>query len=359
MTLTLDADAARAGCAMGRWTEAHPEWRRGQERIRMPDNNIPADHPMNEIARQFRAPAESVAESPDADSDAPLDGDAPSSTDPTASPETQPEAPLLSLMPGQIGAPAFFVDRRLMVRWVAPGRADTLSSALHEEVRADSERNIFSLLQRSSVKAAVKDWSTLFSFAYVVLRRSTAKDLFDSGTAVIDRRQRFRLDDQRQADSDDRSFVLESRLLENDAPSGQAPLRIFGVGLKEGTLFVLRQDPWCDPDADPPGARRPAQATFDEPDLKACVCILSVRLDDSHRISDTMLPEIFFRLMHIVWEAVDDVAAALGGRRIGSDGVHNPYLFKAGAGRHPVFSAMCCAARINGRLSSLAPRIAD
>ena len=55
-----------------------------------------------------------------------------------------------------------------------------------------------------------------------------------------------------------------------------------------------------------------------------------------------MLPDVFFKMINIVWEATDDVVHSLGGSRAGCSGAQIHYVFRTHLGRNPVFSAICC-----------------
>jgi len=329
----------------------------------MSDNNASAGHPMNEIARQFKAPAEHVQELPTSSEtahDAISDDRVRTMADGQSSHGNFAAAPPFSLIPGRIEAPSFFVDRHLSLEWLAPGGSDDLSVALSDELASGAEKDIFSLLQKPSVKAAVADWNALFSFAYVFLRRSTSREVFDSKVVAAAQDHRSGIAEDAPTNTATRlPFVVDSRLLEDGGADRQGPLRVFGIGFSEGTLFLLRHDPWFDPQTAGVKPHPPADSLMDPRDIKTSVCILSIRLNDSHRIADTMLPEVFFRLMNIVWHEVDDVATALGGKRIGNSGAHTHYVFKANAGRNPIYSAICCAVRINGRMSSLEAKITE
>ena len=83
---------------------------------------------------------------------------------------------------------------------------------------------------------------------------------------------------------------------------------------------------------------------------KETICILSARLNDSHRIADTMLPEVFFDLMNRIGNDVDGLARSFGGRRTGLSGAQIDYMFAESVGRNPIFSAICCATRLNRQM---------
>jgi class 3 adenylate cyclase len=321
----------------------------------MTDNNGPIGHPMNEIARKFTTPEATIPDHADSASHVATQDDEP---DPRSSEAVAPSTMgpsrwvPVSLGPEQIEAPAFFVDRDLIVQWWTPGGTDRFSRVLDQELRAVAARNIFNLLQRIAIKDAVSDWQAFFSFVYVTLRRSTSKHTFAMQSDFITRDQLPASESEPMHDPDRRRFQVRSCLLKPDVTANRPALRLFGLEFTEGTLFMLREDQWDSALAE--AGRSPAAIQADDPaDHQATVCMLSARLHDSQRIADSMLPEVFFELVNRAWEVFDEVAAALGGRRAGSSGDQANYVFKAHAGRHPVFSAICCAVRINERMLAL------
>ena len=115
----------------------------------MPDDNGPSGHPMNEIAKRFSAAAQPSRKRPASE---PIEQPAPASSDAEASVQANdPYAiagslPPLALMPDQIEAPAFFVDRHLSVRWMAANGKDRFSRALARCLAPSADKNIFNLL---------------------------------------------------------------------------------------------------------------------------------------------------------------------------------------------------------------------
>jgi len=62
-------------------------------------------------------------------------------------------------------------------------------------------------------------------------------------------------------------------------------------------------------------------------------------------------------MMNRVWEETDGAAAALGGVRAGCNGAQIQYVFKASAGRNPIFSAIWCATRMNRQMEMLKTKL--
>ena len=321
----------------------------------MPDDNVPTGHPMNEIARRFTDPAQTKQDRPEPE---PIDLTVPVSPDgDTAMQAPYPPAifgvlPPLSLMPDRIEAPAFFVDRNLSVRWMAASDENRFSLALARILDSSSDDNIFNLLLRSEIKASLSDWQAFFSFVYASLRRSTARETFDRRTDFIAGEEHPGIDGGQASVSDMHRFHVDSQLIGQKSEQRQSALRVFCLQFSEGSLFLLRGDPWTKPTVE---KERAVKAdVFAEPaDRKDTVCVLSARLNDSHRIADTMLAEVFFKMMNQVWDETDDAVAELGGVRVGCNGAQIRYLFKGVTGRNPIFSAISCAARMNDRLRQL------
>ena len=261
----------------------------------------------------------------------------------------------LSLSPDQVDAPAFFVDRKLSVLWMAPSGTDTFSQNLAKELESAPTRNIFNLLLRPTIKGALSDWQAFFSFVYSLLRRSTSRDTFDTGTDFISK-DHIPTTDTETALYPGIPFQVDSCIIGRDVDATEPPLRIFGLEFKKGTLFLLRQDLWHTAIA---GDREKESAdnNIASDDTKKSICVLSARLNNAHRIADTMLPEVFFKLMNRIWDEVDGVVRPLGGIRAGCSGSQIHYMFIESAGRNPIFSAICCATRMNDRMLALEGKI--
>jgi class 3 adenylate cyclase len=321
----------------------------------MPEYNEPSGHPMDEIARRFKTSPPSTPDRPASsavsrsDQAAPADATGPEiKLDPATGPVLGP----LSLAADQIAAPAFFVDRQLSLVWLAPDGTDPFSQALAREWEAASTDNIFNLLLRPAVKATISDWQAFFSFVYILLRRSTSREVFDSGTGFVSPDLTPDPGSQPSRPQTRHPFEVDSCLIGANEATAHQPLQIFGLGFDGGTLFLVRR------------AHRYAAAAGDRVTLapvgsgdavvsKTTVCMLSARLNESHRIADTMLPDYFFKLMNQIREAADDVARALGGTRTAGSGAGIQYVFTESAGRNPIFSAICCATRLNPQMQSL------
>lgn len=262
----------------------------------------------------------------------------------------------LSLSPDQIEAPSFFVDKKLSVVWMNPSGTDAFSLALAQELRSAGAGNIFDLLLRQAIKDSIADWQALFSFAYILLRRSTAKDTFDRETVFISRDNLPTTGGEPALAPSIHPFLVDSCIIEPKDEDTQSPKRIFGLEFEEGTLFLLRQDQWHNA-ATASGETEPVVNDIEYMDEKEAICILSARLNDSHRIADTMLPEFFFKLMHQIWDEGDSVVRSFGGKRAGCSGARIDYIFTKNAGRNPIFSAICCATRMNRQMLAMEEKL--
>ena len=322
----------------------------------MSEHNGPSGHPMDEIAEQFKAPdkpAQNQRPSDIVSSVEPSDNRfglaGANDSEGESSLSAQATFGPLSLSPDQIEAPSFFVDKKLSVLWMNPGGTDAFSHALAQELGSTPSGNIFDLLLSPAIKDSITDWQALFSFIYILLRRSTAKDTFDRGTVFISRNHLPTTDDETALTPVIHPFLIDSCIIGQKEVTPPSPLRIFGLEFKEGTLFLLRQDLWQTAVT----AHTETESAVNDigpGDEKEAICILSVRLNDSHRIADTMLPEVFFKLMHRIWDEGDGVVRSFGGKRAGCSGAQIDYLFTKNAGRSPIFSAICCATRMNRQM---------
>lgn len=258
----------------------------------------------------------------------------------------------LRLSPDQIAPPAFFVDSSLSLCWTAPDGTNAFSRSLAEALESASTRNVFTLLLAPSVKKSLPDWEALFSFIYTMLRRSTSRDTFDSATGFISKDNIPATDTDRPLLPAVQPFHVDSRIIGDHDDSSGPPLRIFGLEFKEGTLFLFRPDRWHAADT----GGREKKSSVDEivpSDEKKTICVLTARLNDSHRIADTMLPEFFFQLMNRIWKKSEGVVRSLGGIRAACNGAEIQYMFTENAGRNPIFSAICCATRLHVQMQAL------
>ena len=325
----------------------------------MPENNGPGGHPMSKIAQRFETATDLFSRRQKKEPSAqPVTEPAVRTTDTSRQLPSQDSMTLnpLRLDPDQIEAPAFFVDRSLNIGWTSVGSDDDFLHALARELESSSDRNVFSLLLKPAVKDSLQEWQPFFSFVYVTLRRSTARNTFESGTDFIAEDHLPGDDSPADSQSGDHRFQVDSRFVGTALGAGSAPTRIFSLEFSEGTLFLLRRDRWIQEAA---GTERPQASTSPmvDYDRKETICILSAVLNDSNRIADTMLADVFFKMMNRVWEESDDVAAALGGVRAGCNGARIQYLFKATAGRNPIFSAIWCATRMNRQMQMLQTKL--
>jgi class 3 adenylate cyclase len=316
---------------------------------------------MDEIAKRFKALPTSLR---DSSSPGPIPSPAGfEPADPTGSenkPSRHTEARFapLSITPDQIHAPAFFVDKNLSVLWMAPNGADTFSHALALELEASSTRNIFSLLLTPAIQGALSDWQACFSFIYILLRRSIATQTFEAQTVFIARHLIPDSDARLPAATGAHPLFIDSCMIGPDDHTNGSPLRLFSLEFKEGFLFLLRQDPWQSAAS---GQREKGSAddAMERVAEKRSIGVLSARLNGSHHIADSMLPEVFFNLMNRIRDETDDVVRSLGGIRSGCNGSQLHYMFTESAGRNPIFSAICCATRMNSRIVALKEKLKD
>jgi class 3 adenylate cyclase len=325
----------------------------------MSEHNGHPNHPMDEIAEQFKTsatpkqnqpPSETVTAADSSDDRFKPGGT--SGSEPESSPAAQAGFGQLSLSPEQIDAPSFFVDKKLTVVWMNNRSTDSLSLAMARELDSAPTHNIFDLLLRPAIKDSIANWQAFFSFVYILLRRSTDPSTFDRKTVIISKRHLPLSGDKTTPAPATHPFLVDSCAIGRHVAAAELPLRIFGLEFKEGTMFLLREDPWQDA-VTMDGPTGSADADIVQRDEKKTICILSSRLNDSHRISDTMLPEVFLKLMHQIWDEGDSVVRSFGGRRAGCSGAQIDYLFTESAGRNPIFSAICCADRMNRQMHAL------
>ncbi|BBO88255.1 adenylate/guanylate cyclase domain-containing protein [Desulfosarcina ovata] len=287
----------------------------------MSENQRPTAHPISSIDKAFKT-----------------DGDT-----------TLPE---LYLRPDTIAAPAFFVDRDLSVRWIAPGGNDPFSDALAGQIETLATHNVFKLLMGPAVEHCVHEWQSFFSFVYSVLKRSTASATFESGTSSIAPDRLPAAPPENNRETTDFSFGVESSSMIFDG-TASVPLRIFGLAFETGTLFLIREG-----NSKPPlqTGKNTAERKGKErstANWRLPVGVLCIQINDAHRLSDTMMPVAYFRLIRHIWNVTDELARSLGGKRVGCTGAQIHYVFTESAGRNPIFSAVCCATRMGTQIRAL------
>jgi class 3 adenylate cyclase len=262
----------------------------------------------------------------------------------------------LTLSPEQINAPALFVDTDLSIRWIAPGSKDRFSRVLVQQLKSASTRNVFNLLLRPAVKHALTDWRTFFSFVYTTLHPLSASTGLDIETQVVTKDHVGLFSGEAASMADGHAFLVNSCLIGEKEASGIEPMRVFSLKFKQGTLFLFRRDHWQNDSPTDIEAESTAYATQPMSGEKT-ICVLSARLNDAHRMAESMLPKQFFKLMNRIWDEADEIVRSLGGQRSACSGGQLCYLFKENAGRHPVFSAVCSATRLNDRMSLLEEKL--
>ena len=259
----------------------------------------------------------------------------------------------LSIDLDQIALPAFFVAGDLSVSCTASSNTETFCQTLAKELKSSSAPNIFDLLLRPTIKDTLCDWQTLFSFVYTMLQQSTEKDTFSMGTVFVPKMYIPVFENEYFDLPKSSHFHVESCTLDSDPPMG-----IYGLQFKEGTLFVLHNNPLhCQFSK---GIQlQSITDTMEASDVKKTFCVLSVRINDSHKISDAMLPDVFMEVINHVWSAADNAVRPFGGVRIGCIGPKVQYLFAESIGRNPIFSAICCATQLNDLMRTIEKKIKE
>lgn len=315
----------------------------------MPDMKLPSGHPMDPVARQFesRIPGpekqRSAVGAPTQPADANQQGE-----------KTPSNARIgLPLSSESISAPAFFVDQRLAVCWIAGGGEDALSRALCGELAAVPARHAFELLTSGSVRAAVADWQAFFTFVYRVLKISTPATAFEMqirqhGDAIPE-------DVLQQPDApvktSGNAFAVHSMPIVLADSGIDARSRLFGLRFPTGTLFVVRPEARDQRPAAPlDGEQAERQAASSTDPGSRSVGLLTAIVADARRLAETMLPDDFVDLMRSIFQETDDLCRPLGGRRVGTTGARAQYAFSQSAGRDPIFGAINCAMRLNAMI---------
>lgn len=291
--------------------------------------------------------------------------DAPAQTREQALPETKrtldpPDAnrgkhspPDFHLPANAIATSALFVDHGLRIGWINVVPGDCLTSAIQDEVNDNPSGSIFEILLRASLKELVFNWQPLFAFIYGFLKATTAAETFNRMAPTIS----IHLEDMdtRGESSDDlvRQGPIDSYPIRlGDNAGRMQAMRIYGISLSEGALFILNEER-CQDGAvsDMTGEAEPTAET--EAVEKTAFSVLSARLDDSRSIVDTLLPETYFEIMTRIWEASDQVMAAYGGHRAKRSGTEVQYIIPRRGHTDPAFDAICCAIELRDKMREI------
>jgi class 3 adenylate cyclase len=285
-----------------------------------------------------------------------------------SSPRLQPAAPAIEEKPNPTAAahfhlpadtlPAstFFVNRDLRIGWIKAGRDDRLSRAIDNEITDDPSGTVFDIMLRASLKELVFNWQPLFSFTYRFLQDATPAEIFNRLAPTISLSQAG-TDPAEESDPDEGlASPIDSCPIGLEDDDGRIrDMRIYGVALAEGTLFVLnkerrRDTPAASRAADPDAAPRTDTESVSG---KTPFSVISARLDDSRSIVDTLLPETYFQLMTRIWDESDRVLASYGGQRAKRSGTEVQYIIPRHAGTDPAYDAICCAVALKAKMHAI------
>ena len=208
----------------------------------------------------------------------------------------------------------------------------------------------------TSLKELVFNWQPLFSFAYRFLQTTTSPDTFNRLAPTISLIPGKNDHPQHTGSGEAAPGPIDSvRIRLEDDDGRMQDMRIYGVAVSEGTLFVLNRERQQD---SPAGGRdgKSMAASEEEPETasgKTIFSVISARLDDSRSIVDTLLPETYFQLMTRVWDESDRVVASYGGRRAKRSGTEVQYVIPRHAGTDPAYDAIRCAVELRDKMREI------
>jgi len=273
-------------------------------------------------------------------------------------PKTPPPAPFAEEVPegyipprvhlrieGTTGA-AFFVNHDLRIAWIRTDREDRLSRTISNELADDPSGTVFDIMLRASLKELVFNWQPLFSFTYRFLQETTSPGPFNRLAPTISLNPE-RTDHPEKSGSDAvKSGPIDSCPIRLEDDEGRIRnMRMYGIALLEGTLFILNEE-----------REQDAGHTTGQSDAasgKIPFGVLSARLDDSRNIVDTLLPETYFQLMTRIWDQIDRVLASNGGHRAKRSGTEVQYIIPRQADTDPAYNAIHCAVELRDKMREL------
>jgi class 3 adenylate cyclase len=243
-----------------------------------------------------------------------------------------------------INGSAFFVNQALHIGWVKVAPDDGLFGAIRDEMNDDPSGTVFDILLRASLKELVFNWPPLFSFIYQFLEEATPPETFRRSAPMVS----LHLEGLDQpATPSGRSQKGQPRIdscpirIENEKGRMQA-MRLYAMALSEGALFIFEEERWQDPDGDAIKGRTfsEIQSAAESADAKTPFSVISVRLDNSQRLVDTLLPEAYFQLITRIWNESDRIIQSYGGQRAKRSGTEVQYIIPWHAGTDPAYDAI-------------------
>ncbi|MBC2711536.1 MAG: hypothetical protein HGJ94_11265 [Desulfosarcina sp.] len=275
------------------------------------------------------------------------------------SPEEEPEKttpPRVHLPVDTIAGSAFFVNHDLRIGWIKVDQDDRLSRALKNELTDDPSGTVFDIMLRASLKELIFNWQPLFSFSYRFLQETTSPDTFNSLAPTISLNLEKTDHPEGSSTGQGKRGPIDSCPIRLEDDEGRMQgMRIYGIAMSEGTLFILDEDRWQDVHADNK-AGEPQTASRTEAESasrKTPFSVLSARLDDSRSIVDTLLPETYFQLMTRIWDESDRVLASYGGHRAKRSGTEVQYIIPHHADTDPAYDAICCAVELREKMREI------
>ena len=236
-----------------------------------------------------------------------------------------------------MAASTFFVNHTLQIEWVKADWRDRLSRAIATEWKEDDSGTIFDTLLHASLKGMFFNWQPLFSFVYNFLKQSTPPTIFNRVAPALSTGMGKTKTSARPLSGFKKVGLLDSCSFQVEDNDGKMQnKRLYGVVLSEGTVFVLNNET-----VKPTKMTTSTDLTGDSG--KTPFSVLSVRLDNSVSIVDTLLPDAYYQLMKRIWRESDRVLAAFDGHRVRRSGTEVQYMIAGKPNRDPVYDAIRCA----------------
>jgi class 3 adenylate cyclase len=206
------------------------------------------------------------------------------------------------------------------------------------------------------LKELVFNWQPLFIFTYRFLQKTAPPYRFDrlAPTISLNLEKSDRL--QRSSPGEGMKGLIDSCPINLVDQQGLTqPMRIYGLAISEGTLFVLDEEHWQDTRVDSkvsqPEVTSPVKTKSGL--SKTPFSVVSVRLDDSNSIVDMLLPETYYQLMKRIWDESDRIVTSYGGQRAKRSGTDVQYIIPQHTDADPAFDAICCAFELTDTLAEI------
>ena len=258
---------------------------------------------------------------------------------------------------GAITGSAFFVNQEMYIGWIKVAQGDSLFETIQDEMNDDPSGTVFDILLRASLKELVFNWQPLFSFIYRFLEDTTPPQAFTRVAPMVSLHLEGLQHPRQFMDRPPRGCPrIDSCPIRLETEKGRMrTMRLYAMALSEGALFIFEEERWH-PSYDDTTIEWPLSSpstAAESVDNKTPFSVISVRLDNSQRLVDTLLPETYYQLINRIWDESDRIIDAYGGQRAKRSGAEVQYIIPRHAGTDPAYDAIRCAIELREKVRDI------